>query len=138
MEPTAAEKLLSDAAERAQTLVDKADLVAQALLRANERSDTKIAEQVAVALRQVFSTPDDQDPEHMKIIYSKIPILCIRVDAMDENLQSMKESLVEQKQSLAEQKSMMQKQASDMVWMKWLGGGFVGAAGLLALKSLGL
>ncbi len=27
---------------------------------------------------------------------------------------------------------------ADMRWIKWIGSGFVGAAGLLALKSLGL
>ncbi len=34
--------------------------------------------------------------------------------------------------------SAMNDLATDLRWMKWIGSGFVAAAGLLALKSLGL
>lgn len=93
MEVTSAEKLLSDAAEKAQQVVDKADLVAEALLRATTKSDEKMSKTIADALREVFSEPDSENPEHMKIIYSRIPILCIRVDTMDKNIQEIRNGI---------------------------------------------
>lgn len=98
-EQTPAEQLLADAAERAQRVVDKADVVAEALVRATETNkvDLKrsVDESVASALRDIFTEASEENPEHMQIIHSKLPILCVRVDIMDTNIQEIRDIIKE-------------------------------------------
>lgn len=44
-------------------------------------------------LQQIFGEGDEKDPEHMKIIYGKIPVLCIRVDAIDKNIAKINDNM---------------------------------------------
>lgn len=48
---------------------------------------------VLEGLNAIFKPADDTDPEHMKIIYGKIPILCIRMDNVDRNIEKINKTL---------------------------------------------
>lgn len=94
---TPAEKLLADAADRAQRVVDKADVVADALLRASERNKEEIGKTVShtvsSTLRDIFTEDSRDNPETMTIIHSKIPLLCLRVDIIDKNIDDINKKL---------------------------------------------
>ena len=44
-------------------------------------------------LHQIFGEPDGKDPEQMRVIHQKIPILCIRMDAIDNNIKNIQDNL---------------------------------------------
>ncbi len=46
------------------------------------------------ALQNIFGGPNVENPEHMTIIYQKIPILCIRVDNIDKNIVEIKAAML--------------------------------------------
>lgn len=65
-------------------------------------------EKLVKALREALS--DTQNPGERPLLVQRIPFIC-------EDIRTIK---------------------NDLRWMKWLGGGFVTAAGMLALKALGI
>lgn len=62
------------------------------LQEAVEKTSARTKADVLDALKQIFQGPDEKDPEHMSIIYQKIPVLCVRVDAIDKNIEELKDS----------------------------------------------
>lgn len=62
---------------------------------------------------------------------SKIPLICNKVVQIQSDIAQMRTDQIINM-------SKWEKISSDLAWMKWLGSGFVVAAGMLALKSLGL
>lgn len=89
------------ALEASAEAVHKAKGAAQAVETARElqiaeavaktKEETKMA--IFEGLKEIFHPADDADPEHMKVIYGKIPILCIRMDAMDKNIATINENI---------------------------------------------
>ncbi|MES2006908.1 MAG: hypothetical protein V4436_02235 [Patescibacteria group bacterium] len=75
------------AARDAQQAIEVARQVQLSEAVAKTAQETRTA--VIDGLKEIFGEPDEANPEHMKIIYSKIPILCIRVDAIDKNIESI-------------------------------------------------
>ncbi len=59
----------------------------------NQELSKQMRDAVLEALQNIFGGPNVEDPEHMTIIYQKIPILCIRVDAIDKNIVDIKASI---------------------------------------------
>lgn len=45
------------------------------------------------SLKEVFGDGDNKDPEQMKILVRRIPILCTNVEAMHERLDSIDENI---------------------------------------------
>ncbi len=94
--------------EAAQAIHD-AKNAQQSVEVAREVQKTELAElvknSVVQTLENIFGGPNVEDPEHMTIIYQKIPILCIRVDKIDKNIVDMKESF---DKNIAEIKGSMQ------------------------------
>lgn len=59
-----------------------------------------------------------------KLLIQKIPLLCTDIMSL--------------KAAIDDIKSAIERNNADMRWLKWIGTGFVGVGGLLALKQLGL
>jgi len=78
--------------KNAQHSVEVAREVQAADLVAKTKQETKQA--IVEALQDIFGGPNIEDPEHMTIIYQKIPILCIRVDNIDKNIVEIKASML--------------------------------------------
>lgn len=100
-------------AKSAQAAVEIARELQQEELVEKTAQKTKAA--LLEGLREVFDGGDESD--NMIVRWKRIPFLCTSVEEMHRSIDDIK---------------------SDLRWMKWIGSGFVAAAGLLALKSLGL
>lgn len=79
-------KTVSDAAVLAKDVVDKADIVAQALVRATSVNEDKLTSAVSVALRNVFTDDNLGDPKQMKVINQRIPLLCLSVQQTQKDI----------------------------------------------------
>lgn len=69
------------------------------------------------ALREIFGDGDKAASGEMNILIRRIPFICDDIVQMHKGIDRI---------------------SSDLAWMKWIGSGFVVAAGMLALKSIGL
>lgn len=54
-------------------------------------SQTKAA--LLEGLKEIFGGPNEEDPEHMSIIYSKIPLLCLQVANMQKDIKSINDNI---------------------------------------------
>ncbi len=85
----------------AQEAVHKVKNAQQAVETAREIQLKEAVAQTAVetrkavleGLQQIFKGPDEANPEHMSIIYQKIPVLCVRVDAIDKNIADINDNM---------------------------------------------
>ena len=57
------------------------------------KNDIKIKEIVTEALREVFGEGDNKDPEQMKVLVRRIPILCTNVEAMHNSIDKMEANI---------------------------------------------
>lgn len=101
--------------------IHKAKNAAQAIETAREAQQHELAQKTKEALleglREVFGKGDGGQADSMIVRWQRIPFLCTSVEEMHVAINDIK---------------------ADLRWVKWIGSGFVTAAGLLALKSLGL
>lgn len=89
------------AQEASATAVTAAKVAAKAVEVSREAQLAEAVEKTAVqtkqalleGLKEIFGGPNQEDPEHMQIIYSKIPVLCVRVDAIDKNIEEIKDGI---------------------------------------------
>lgn len=83
--------------EAVKTATVHADAVETARQAQIDAAVSKTAQETKSAilesLKEIFTDADPENPEHMKIIYSKIPILCVRVDAIDRNIVTINENI---------------------------------------------
>lgn len=71
------------------------------------------------------------EKDNLPLLLRRVPFLCtsvVRIDAAQATILDTQEKMKQNQQDIK----------NDIKWLKWIGTGFVGAAGLLALKSLGL
>ncbi len=91
----------TDAEYASRQAIHKAKNAQQAVETAREIQLREAVAQTAVetkkavleGLQQIFQGPDEDNPEHMRIIYQKIPVLCIRVDAIDKNIENINDNI---------------------------------------------
>ena len=57
------------------------------------KNDQNIKEVVKEALSEVFGESDNKDPEQMKILVRRIPILCANVENMHQNIADIKDDM---------------------------------------------
>lgn len=86
--------------EASAEAVHKAKGAAQAVETAREMQLAELAEKTAQAtkksliegLKEVFGDSDTQDPQQMKVLVRRIPILCVSVMQMHEDIKAMKDN----------------------------------------------
>lgn len=89
------------AQEASATAVTAAKVAAKAVEVSREAQLAEAVEKTAVqtkralleGLKEIFAGPDESDPEHMSIIYSKIPLLCLQVKAMQNDISGINSNI---------------------------------------------
>lgn len=105
----------SDAATLAKVVVDKADIVAEALIKSSQANDERITKSLSAALRDVFDDGETKDPK-MTVLVRRIPILCTNVENMHDMLREIKSII---KESYGDHETRIRTIEKQM-W-KWLG-----------------
>lgn len=62
------------------------------LQKAVEETAQKTKEALLEGLREVFGESDSENPQQMKVLVRRIPILCTNVEQMHEDLKEMKDN----------------------------------------------
>jgi hypothetical protein len=86
----ASEEAVSAAANAAQTVeTARQALAAEAAELAAERTRDVVFE----GLRQIFGDGDSKDPQQMKVLVQRIPILCTNIETMHSDIADIKDSI---------------------------------------------
>lgn len=89
-ESKTSEEASAEAVHRAKSAAQAIEVARQAQLAEVIDKTAQTTKDVLLSgLREIFGEGDNEDPTHMTVIYSKIPLLCKRVDAIDKNIQTM-------------------------------------------------
>lgn len=91
----------TDAQEASAEAVHKQKNAAQAIESAREAQLADAVEKTAVAtknallegLKEVFGASDNQDPNQMRILVRRIPILCTNIETMHADIASIKSNI---------------------------------------------
>lgn len=89
------------AQEASAEVVHKAKGVAQAVETARELQMAELAQKTATAtkesllegLKEVFGGSDNENPQEMKVLVRRIPILCVNIANMHSDIADMKDNI---------------------------------------------
>ena len=85
------EEASAEAIHKAKNAAQAVELARELQLQKTvEETAQRTKESVLEALKEVFGNKDSEDPEQMKVLVHRIPILCIRIDTMDKNIEDMR------------------------------------------------
>lgn len=93
MEKTAAEAS-AEAIHKTKGAQQAIELAREAqLAKAVEETAQRTKETLLEALKEVFGDSDTKDPEQMKVLVRRIPILCTNVEQMHTDIASIKDNI---------------------------------------------